>query len=1078
MNNHEQVVWIQERFFLNHQIKQIVFVRFTQSFSCETYIGAPTSDDVFGFTEDEVLKYSIPTPKGTPRDLVPSTIAVIRTIQGQASAELLKVLFDSGGTKTFINSKCLPRGATPSLLKNPLHGITAAGRLTANRVVLLKDIVLPEFSRSKKIDEQWAYVFDSDSHYDIVFGRDFLLNIGLDTCFSTKTTKWMDKEISMKSSRFWDDSHAMYLALLVDDDKNGKSLEDSIDCDCFDNMMDAKYEKVDPVKVAESQSHLSLSQQKDLAILLSKYDTLFDGTLGRYPHKKLHLQLQEGAVPVHHKAFPVAHAHVEVFKKELAHLVKIGVLEQIGATEWAAPTFIVPKKDGRVRWVSDFRTLNSMLRRKEYPLPIIQDILRRRPGYKFFTKIDLTMCYYTYELDEESADLCVIVTPFGKYRYLCLPMGIKQSPDFAQEIIEEVLRGLDECEVYIDDVGTFNNDWESHLKSLELVLSRLEANGFKVNPLKCKWAVQETDWLGYWLTPTGLKPWQKKVNAILRMGAPTNVTQTRSFLGAVTYYRDMWPKRSHVLTPLTELTGKGKFVWEPKHQHAFEQMKAIIASDAMLQYPNHNLPFEIYTNASDYQLGAVIMQNKKPVAYYSRKLTPAQKNYTTIEKELLSIVATLKEFHTMLFGANITVYTDHKNLTFHNLTSQRVIRWRNFVEEYSPTIVYIEGPTNVLADAFSRLPRLSSTNGEDSPSDMDDIGPIGPSSLVESHFHSIHFDDDGLLDCFLNHPPLEEMAFPLHYVLLQQHQFEDLQLQALLQQRPLEYQVMEMSAGVLLICQIRPDKPWRIALPTTMVDNVIRWYHLVLGHPGIVRLYQTISTHFIHPYLKVRIESVIKSCDTCQRSKLPGAGYGELPPREATLVPWYEVAVDLIGPWTMLVHGQEIEFSALTCIDTVSNLVELVRIENKTAAHIGMLFENTWVSRYPKPERCVHDNGNEFLGADFQRILVVNGIADVPTTVKNPQSNAICERMHQTAGNIIRTLTHSNPPQNMAQATQIIDSALATTMHALRCSMHHALHMSPGAFVFRRDMFLNIPLIANLQTIQDRRQLLIDENLR
>jgi hypothetical protein len=127
-----------------------------------------------------------------------------------------------------------------------------------------------------------------------------------------------------------------------------------------------------------------------------------------------------------------------------------------------------------------------MLRRKEYPLPCTQDILRCRPGYKFFTKIDLPMCYYTYELDEESADLCVIVTPFGKFRYMRLPMGIKQSPDFAQEIIEEVLQGLDECEAYIDDVGTFNNDWKSHLKSLEQVLERLEANGFKVNPLKCE----------------------------------------------------------------------------------------------------------------------------------------------------------------------------------------------------------------------------------------------------------------------------------------------------------------------------------------------------------------------------------------------------------------------------------------------------------------------------------------------------------------------------------------------------------------------------------------------------------------
>ena len=156
---------------------------------------------------------------------------------------------------------------------------------------------------------------------------------------------------------------------------------------------------------------------------------------------------------------------LEYIPLALDDLVEIGVLEKAGISQWASPMFITRKKDGRVRWVSDLRYLNTAVKRQQYPIPIIQDVIMLRDGYKFFTKLDLTMQYYDLELDKQSKDYCTVVTPFGKYRYKRLPMRLKISPDVAQSIIEQILHDLD-VEVYIDNIGVFSKTYEEHIEKL------------------------------------------------------------------------------------------------------------------------------------------------------------------------------------------------------------------------------------------------------------------------------------------------------------------------------------------------------------------------------------------------------------------------------------------------------------------------------------------------------------------------------------------------------------------------------------------------------------------------------------
>ncbi len=184
---------------------------------------------------------------------------------------------------------------------------------------------------------------------------------------------------------------------------------------CFaTKILDAKYEKTDVVDVVKGLTHLNAHQKADLLQVLQENNKMFDGTLEVYPHKKVHIDIDPNAKLVHSRPYHVPQIDLKTFIKELNHLVRIGVLAAQQESEWELPSFVIPKKDGRVRWISNLRQSNKVIRCNQYPLPIITDILCKHSGYKFFTKLDVSMQCYTFELEKESQVFCTIITQFGK----------------------------------------------------------------------------------------------------------------------------------------------------------------------------------------------------------------------------------------------------------------------------------------------------------------------------------------------------------------------------------------------------------------------------------------------------------------------------------------------------------------------------------------------------------------------------------------------------------------------------------------------------------------------------------------
>ena len=281
---------------------------------------------------------------------------------------------------------------------------------------------LPELQDDKLIE--WnLHVTDSLGANDMLIGRDILQFLGIDIRFSEQTVEWGHVSIPFKDA----DATSKDAYHIHEDDQ----LSDATDR--LKRILDAKCEAANLDDVITAQDQLNDSEKSQLSKLLRKCEGLFDGTLGQWTGSKVHLVLNKDATPHHARAFPLPKVHCDTLKFEVERLCEIGVLRKVNRSQWAAPTFVIPKKDGTVRFISDFRELNKRIRRVPYPTPHTQDMLLNLEGFQCATSLDLNMGYYHLELSPDSRELCTIALPFGKCEYLRLPMGLCNSPDTFQE---------------------------------------------------------------------------------------------------------------------------------------------------------------------------------------------------------------------------------------------------------------------------------------------------------------------------------------------------------------------------------------------------------------------------------------------------------------------------------------------------------------------------------------------------------------------------------------------------------------------------------------------------------------------
>ncbi|KAJ9534185.1 hypothetical protein QJQ45_007005 [Haematococcus lacustris] len=733
-------------------------------------------------------------------------------------------------------------------------------------------------------------------------------------------------------------------------------------------------------------------QVLDCSPIVQEYADVFPSDLphGLPPERSVdhRIELQQAKPPPARPIYNVSSGELAELKQQIGELLDKGFIRP-STSPYASGVLLVRKKDGSFRMCIDYRPLNRLTIKNKYPLPRLDTLLDRLHGAKVFSKLDLRQGYHQIRVAPEDIHKTAFRTRYGHFEFTVLPFGLCNAPATFQRLMNDVLHDLlDDCVlVYLDDILIFSRTPQEHIAHLRRVLDLLRKHKLYAKLSKCEFGMDQTAFLGHVVSASGIACDPAKVAAVQSWPIPTTVHEVRSFLGLANYYRRFVKDFSTIAAPLTALTRadghdkQGVVAWGQAQQSAFDALKQALVSAPVLIAPDPSQPYTLRCDASSIGIGAVLSQGtgsaERVVAYHSRKLLPAERNYPTHEQELLSLVEALKVWRHYLLGASFNLLTDNwatKHIqTQPRLDCRRQARWMEVLQEYDCIIDHIPGKQNIVADALSRR----------SDYQLLSVGRRAQRNPAQVTEATISVDQSRLRnirDAAATDPQYQRHLTAALKGRARQFTVQDNLLYHTGRGTPLLY----IPAGPLrtdLLCEAHD-------VPTA-------------GHLGRDKTYLRLSRLVYWPRMAAAVHDYIRTCTLCQRNKSSTTKpFGLLQPLPVPQHRWEQVSMDLITQLPVTSAGHD---AIVVFVDKLTKMIHTVPTTTTVSApELAQLFFDSVFKYHGLPKVIISDRDPRFTSNFWQQLFAKTGTHLNISTANHPQTDGQTERANRTIEDMLR----------------------------------------------------------------------------